>query len=308
MQHLLHDTHVHLEMLLGKLELLQVPDERKQSPNSTTQKFSLDQKSKEEIIQLTTNHEFLLHSTVSTFNYQHVSQLLAGIDKVKFFLGSHPELVTDEFDLDDYIRDQKSFINKENPRIIGIGEVGLDYYHTKDTELVKVQKLLFQSQIELAIEMQLPLMIHCRDAFEDVVAILKQYPKIHGKFLIHCFTGSVVDLKNILELGGKVAFGGVVSYKSAIDLQNAVTQCPVGSFVLETDLPFLAPVPHRGSICIPEMITNIADKVGELKNLTNKQVWEHSRNNTLEFLGIQKNTVILSVAKDPLAIQNTKQP
>jgi TatD DNase family protein len=282
-----HDTHVHLEMLLGKLELISIPDERKLSPNSTDQKFFLGKNVQEKLEELIINHEFLLHSTVSTFNYQHVSQLFAGIPKIKFFLGSHPELVTDMFDLESYLGDQSHFLKSKNPEIIGIGEVGLDYYYTKDIELVRTQKLLFESQIELAVEMDLPLMIHCRDAFEDLVEILKSYPAIHNRFLIHCFTGNVKDLNNILELGGKVAFGGVATFRSAAELQDAVRECPVGSFVLETDLPFLAPMPHRGSVCIPEMISHIADNIADLKGLSSEQVWQHSKDNTEEFLGIR---------------------
>ncbi len=303
---MLHDTHAHLEMLLDKLDLLSIPDERKHSPYSRDTNFWGDFVLNSEAInilkELIINHEFLLHPTVSTFNFQHVSKIFGDFDKVKFFLGSHPEIVNQNFNIDEYITDQRKYIHNllgldsshdlksqnlsqllETLRIVGIGEVGLDYFYTKDEDLISTQKQLFRTQIELAIELNLPLMIHCRDAFDDLISILQQYPEIHNQFLIHCFTGNERDLNNILKLGGKVAFGGIVTFGSAVDLHNAVQKCPVENFVLETDLPFLSP--KRGQVCLPEHIDIIAGRIADLKILSKEQVWEYSRINTINFLG-----------------------
>jgi TatD DNase family protein len=279
---MLHDTHVHLEMLLTKLELLD--DERVTNKITPNKELSTEAKSK--LTELIQNHEFLLHSTVSTSNFQYVTGLFRDFDKIKYFLGSHPEIVNESFDLQNYLTKQKKFLEDnsairqgkyKNQTVVGIGEVGLDYHYTQDPELVQTQKELFESQIKLAIECNLPLMIHCRDAFDDLFEILYRYPSIHNKFLIHCFTGGIDEMYKAVKIGGKVAFGGVITFKSAKNVQEAVEYCPLANFVLETDLPFLSP--KRGEVCIPEHIDLVAQKVAELKKIPKHEVWEWSYRN-----------------------------
>ncbi len=318
---MLHDTHVHLEMLLSKLDLLDGMREYDEDSAQT----ELTEKAKEKLIKLITNHEFLLHSTVSTKNFAYVTNLFKDFPKIKYFFGSHPEIVNTDFDLDKYLEDQQNFIEINTPfegvkpkasgslvniqfpnptvilnsfqdplilenkaqlltsqkqktqTIVGIGEVGLDYHYTQDLEIIATQKKLLESQIELAIAYSLPLMIHCRDAFDDLFEILEKYPAIHNHFLIHCFTGGIDEMYRAIKIGGKVAFGGVITFKSAKEVQEAVEYCPLESFVLETDLPFLSP--KRGEICIPEYIDLVAQKVAELKKIPKQEVWEWSRRN-----------------------------
>ena len=343
---MLHDTHVHLEMLLSKLDLL--GDMREYDEDSAEAILTDEAKSK--LTELISNHEFLLHSTVSTKNFAYVTNLFKDFSKIKYFFGSHPEIVNSDFDLDKYLEEQPNFIEnnhifesikqnktnrmssqrevaakltegvspiinvaslinsktviqsiakdpltienktqptqtqKETQTIVGIGEVGLDYHYTQDPELIAIQKKLFQSQIELAIKYNLPLMIHCRDAFDDLFEILEKYPAIHGKFLIHCFTGGIDEMYRAIKIGGKIAFGGVITFKSAREVQEAVEYCPLESFVLETDLPFLSP--KRGEICIPEHIDLVAEKVAEIKKIPKQEVWEWSRRNCKELIGV----------------------
>ena len=145
---------------------------------------------------------------------------------------------------------------------------------------------MFRFHIELALKLSLPIEIHTRDAWEDTFKILDEYPKIYNEFLIHCFTGNIENLKETIKRGGKAAFGGIVTFQKSIELQEAVRFCPVESLVLETDLPFLAPVPHRGKICLPEMIDDTAAKVADLKNLSKNQIWDWSRKNSLDLFKI----------------------
>jgi TatD DNase family protein len=286
---MLHDTHVHLEMLLSKLELLDGMREYDEKSAQT----SLSQEAKQTLERLISNHDFLLHSTVSTSNFQYVTKLFEGFDKIKYFLGSHPEIVNSNFDLQKYLSEQKQFLENhpeirksvyKNQQIVGIGEVGLDYHYTQDPQLIQTQKELFESQIKIAIEYNLPLMIHCRDAFDDLFEILEEYPEIHNRFLIHCFTGGIDEMYRAVKLGGKVAFGGVITFKSAKNVQEAVEYCPLENFVLETDLPFLSP--KRGEICLPEHIDLIAQKVSELKKIPKQQVWEWSKRNCEELIRV----------------------
>jgi TatD DNase family protein len=285
---MLHDTHVHLEMLLTKLEFL---DAGRQHVKNR-QKQELSQEAQNKLAELLADHEFLLHSTVSTDNFQLVTNLFIGFDKVKYFLGSHPEIVNETFNLQQYLNNQKSllenhpeikFAKYNNQTVVGIGEVGLDYHYTQDPILIQTQKELFESQIQLAIEYNLPLMIHCRDAFDDLFEILDKYPMIHGRFLIHCFTGGIDEMFKAGRIGGKIAFGGVITFNSAKNVQEAVEYCPLKNFVLETDLPFLSP--KRGEICIPEHIDIVAQKIASLKKISKQEVWEWSRRNCEELVG-----------------------
>ena len=293
---MLHDTHTHIEMLLNKLDI--IPSVKESMLARDIEHISsLPKPSSNRLDELLAGHEFCLQSTVSTGNFQIVTKLLSGRTKIKYFLGSHPEIVQKEFDLSIYLSNQREFLNSHpeiltknydsgsgRVEVVGIGEVGLDKHYTQDAELIKTQIELFRSQIELAVELSLPLMVHCRDAFDQLLPILAEYPKIHNHFLIHCFTGNSSDLQGILKLGGIVAFGGVVTFNSAKELQQACVTCPNESFVLETDLPFLSPV--RGQVCIPEHIDYVAKKVATLKNLSQQKIWELSRSNVTRLFGI----------------------
>jgi TatD DNase family protein len=292
-QDIFHDTHVHLDMLLAKLNFL--PDGRvlESLPNEEFEfelcKTTLSDSASRKLESLIVDHEFLCHSTCSTKNFLVCYKLFNSFDTVKYFLGSHPDIVDDKFELQSYLEFQTKMINEYQikDKIIGIGEIGLDYFHCQDPLLQDIQKKLFESQIQLAINLDLPIMIHCREAFEDLFEILERYPQIHGKFLVHCFTAGVDEMYKIVQLNGKMAFGGVTTFKSAIDLHQAVIECPLECFVLETDLPFLAP--KRGEICLPAMIDLIAERVGQLKGLTKEEIWELSRANTLELFGEIEN-------------------
>jgi TatD DNase family protein len=283
-----HDTHAHLEMLLGRQGFL--PDNvRKEG----IENLSLD--AKNWLFNSLSNHRFVVQSTIDTANFQQCQKLFANFQKVWLLLGSHPEQVGQGFDLMGYLKKQKelvmSWAGVLPTKLVGIGEVGLDYYHCKQKWEQQVQKELFRSQIELALELDLPLVIHCRDgkmgqegdgsiqAFEDLFVILDQYPDIFNRFLVHCFTGSVKDLENVVKRGGLVAFGGVITFGASADgVREAVKECPLENFVLETDLPFLSP--NRGQVCLPTDIGQIAKKLAQIKGLEEEKVWELSLGNS----------------------------
>ena len=247
-----HDTHAHLDILLEKQNLITL----------------------EKIDELLINHSFVIHSTVSTTNFHLVKELFQNNPKVKYLFGSHPEIVVAGFDLEEYLKTQKLYLGS-NPDLglVGIGEIGLDYHYTQDKYLHKIQQQLFESQIELALRFNLPVAIHCREAFEDTFAVLRNYPQIHGKFEIHCFTGGIDEAKVTLELGGKLGIGGIITFNNANSIKEAVSFAPIDSLLLETDLPFLSPIPKRGQICLPEYIDFVADFVAGLKGVSKEQIW-----------------------------------
>lgn len=152
----------------------------------------------------------------------------------------------------------------ENPRVIGIGETGLDYYY--DNSERSTQQALFRVHIGVSRETGLPLIIHTRDAEADTLAILCDEME-QGAFpaLIHCFTASADFAKSVLELGLTISLSGIVTFKNAKELQEIAKELPSDRLLVETDSPFLAPVPHRGQTCEPAFTADTAKFVAELR-------------------------------------------
>ncbi len=152
----------------------------------------------------------------------------------------------------------------DNPNVIGIGETGLDYYYEHSDR--ETQKRLFRMHIDVAREVQLPVIIHTRDAEEDTLEILADELE-KGAFpaLIHCFTASAEFGQKVLELGLSISISGIVTFKNAKDLQAVVKDVPSDRLLVETDSPFLAPVPHRGRPCEPAFVADTARFVAELR-------------------------------------------
>jgi TatD DNase family protein len=151
-----------------------------------------------------------------------------------------------------------------HPRVIAIGECGLDYYYDKSDR--GAQRERFQAHIEAARETGLPLVVHTRDAEEDTAEILSQAVKEGGVAgVLHCFTGSAELAKKALDLGFFISLSGIVTFKNAQDLQHTARKLPLNSLLVETDSPFLAPVPHRGQKCEPAFVADTASFVAELR-------------------------------------------
>jgi TatD DNase family protein len=154
-----------------------------------------------------------------------------------------------------------------HPKVIAIGETGLDYYYDKSDR--DVQKSLFRMHIDIARETGLPLIIHTRDAEEDTHAILAEEMG-RGTFpaLIHCFTASQDFAEKVLALGLTISLSGIVTFKNAKDLQEVAKIIPDDRLLVETDSPFLAPVPNRGKVCEPAFVADTARFVAELRGVS----------------------------------------
>lgn len=152
----------------------------------------------------------------------------------------------------------------EHPKVIGIGETGLDFYYDRSDR--DVQRALFRMHIGVARETGLPLIVHTRDADDDTAEILAQEMG-KGAFpaLIHCFTASKAFGRKVLELGLSISISGIVTFKNAKELQEVAAQIPADRLLVETDSPFLAPVPHRGKPCEPAFVRDTAEFVAELR-------------------------------------------
>ncbi|GGY97111.1 TatD family hydrolase [Novosphingobium colocasiae] len=151
-----------------------------------------------------------------------------------------------------------------HPKVIGIGETGLDYYYDKSDR--EVQQALFRTHIRVARQTGLPIIIHTRDAEDDTLRILDEEMQ-QGAFpaLIHCFTASAEFGRRVLELGLTISLSGIVTFKNARDLQDFAREVPGDRLLVETDSPFLAPVPHRGRTCEPAYTADTARFVANLR-------------------------------------------
>ncbi|WP_338446093.1 TatD family hydrolase [Pelagerythrobacter marensis] len=151
-----------------------------------------------------------------------------------------------------------------DPRVIGIGETGLDYYYDKSDRAV--QQALFRMHIGVARETGLPIIIHTRDADADTAAILAdEMGKGAFPALIHCFTASRDFARAVLDLGLSISLSGIVTFKNARELQEIAKDLPADRLLVETDSPFLAPVPHRGKPCEPAFVRNTAEFLADLR-------------------------------------------
>lgn len=176
-------------------------------------------------------------------------------------VGIHPHEADAHADLDSAaLRDAIA-----NPRVIAIGETGLDYYYDKSDRAV--QRDLFRTHIGVARESGLPVIIHTRDAEADTLDVLEdELGKGGFPALIHCFTASAEFGKRVLELGLTISLSGIVTFKNAKELQEIAREIPEDRLLVETDSPFLAPVPHRGKTCEPAFTRNTAEFVADLRS------------------------------------------
>jgi TatD DNase family protein len=170
----------------------------------------------------------------------------------------------------------------EHPKCTAIGEIGLDYHYMNSEK--DVQKAVFQAQLELAKELDLPAVVHCREAVEDVWSIVERVNP--EKLVIHCCTEQWEDVKTFAEKGYVLSFTGIVTYPKAEDIRETVRRCPLSQLMVETDAPFLAPVPHRGKRCEPMHVVDVARKIAEIKGVSFEEVDRITTENAREFFGL----------------------
>ena len=172
----------------------------------------------------------------------------------------------------------------QHPKIVGIGEIGLDYYW--DKTFVDTQKKVFQTQIEIAMSLDLPVVIHDREAHLDTFNILKETK--YNKVLMHCFSGSVEFARECTALGWYLGIGGVVTFKNARKMKDVVKEIPLEHLVLETDAPYLTPHPFRGEENAPKYLNLIAKEIANLKDLTVEFVQKETTKNAEKIFNFNK--------------------
>lgn len=205
-------------------------------------------------------------------------QYIKSYEDVYATIGYHPDQA-DDVGLEDINQLEK--LIKQNKKVVGIGEIGLDYHYTKENK--EKQIALFKNQLDLAEKLNLPVVIHTRDATEDTINILRQY-KLKG--VIHCFSGSLETANIYLSLGYKLGIGGVVTFKNS-KLGEVIKNIPLASIVLETDSPYLSPEPLRGLTNSSKNIPLIANKISQIKGVNIEEVSKITLENTYNLFDLK---------------------
>ena len=199
-----------------------------------------------------------------------ISPIIQKFDNIYCTLGIHPEYAI--IYTDDDLNQIEQFAS--NKKMVGIGEIGLDYYHGDEDRLKQIE--LFEKQIEIAKHVDLPIAIHSRNAEQDTINIVKD---ISG--VLHCFTGSFDMAKVFLDKGFYFSASGIITFKNADDLRETFKKIPVDRIVIETDSPYCAPVPFRGKRCEPKMIIETASVLAKIKNIPFEKINNILTENTL---------------------------
>ena len=186
-------------------------------------------------------------------------------DHVYAAVGSHPDVASE---VNDTVLEEYRKLCKENPKVKAIGEIGIDY-HYEDIPW-EIQLRAFRMQMELARELQLPVIVHEREAHEDGMAVVKEFPQVRGVF--HCYSGSAEMARQLVDLGWYIGFTGVLTFKNARKAVETAASIPLERIVLETDCPYMAPEPFRGKRNDPGYIYRMAEKLAEIRGLSVEEI------------------------------------
>ena len=191
--------------------------------------------------------------------------MAARYDYIYAAVGSHPD-AADE--VNDAVLEEYRKLCKLNPKIKAIGEIGIDY-HYEDIPR-QLQLKAFRAQMKLAQELDLPVIVHERDAHEDGMAVVKEFPTVKGVF--HCYSGSAEMARQLVELGWYIGFTGVLTFKNARKAIETALAIPLERIVLETDCPYMAPEPFRGKRNDPGKLYRMAEKLAEIRGMTVEEI------------------------------------
>lgn len=215
---------------------------------------------------------------VEPSTFEEINEYCSRYEMLYGAVGIHPS----EFQTYDDNAEKQIYEYLKNEKIVAIGEIGLDYHYGADTK--EEQKLVLRKQLEIAEKTQMPVIIHDREAHEDTFNILQDYNL--KDVIFHCFSGNAEFAKKCINKGYYIAIGGVVTFKNAKDLKEAVKIVPLEKLLLETDCPYLAPVPFRGKLNTPAYLKYIAQEIANIKNIDIEEVKKHTTLNAKKVFNI----------------------
>ena len=194
-------------------------------------------------------------------------------------VGIHPE------NCHDFIPEQLDELRElaKHPKVVAIGEIGLDYYWPENPSR-ELQQQVFRAQLALAQELKLPVIVHDREAHADTLAIVKEFPTVKGVF--HCYSGSVEDARTLVKMGWMLSFNGAATFKNARKAPDVIADVPMEHLMIETDAPYLAPVPFRGKRNDSGYVHLVAEKIAEIKGISAEEVTRITTENGKKFFNI----------------------
>ncbi|MDG5789970.1 TatD family hydrolase [Evansella sp. AB-P1] len=254
---MLFDTHVHLNADQYENDVEEVIERARKAGVSEMVVVGFDEKTIKKAMELVDSYEFIYAA-----------------------IGWHP---VDAIDLnEEYLQWIRQLSSHE--KVVAIGETGLDYHWDKSPK--EVQKDAFRKQIQLAKEVKLPIIIHDRDAHQDIVEILKEENAEEVGGIMHCFGGSIEIAKECLKMNFYISFGGPVTFKNAKRPKEVAKEIPLNRLLIETDAPFLAPHPYRGKRNEPEYVKIVAEKLAEIKEISYEELAKSTTENAKKLFGI----------------------
>lgn len=222
--------------------------------------------------------ERLLCVSINLEEYPAMKAMTDGLDYVDISVGVHPCDTQD-----DAVKLQRLVELGADQRVVAIGETGLDYYYSKETREQQISS--FEVHMQAANELNKPVIVHTRDAQQDTLDILRQGNVERCGGVLHCFTESWEMARQALDMGMYVSFSGIVTFRNADALRDVARQVPDDRFLIETDSPYLAPVPHRGKQNHPGWVGHVAECLAEVRKTSVEQVAELSKLNYLRLFG-----------------------
>ncbi len=218
---------------------------------------------------------YLLTICTTLDSFKKIKSIVNEYENIYGTFGIHPHETEKNTNIN---RDSIIDFIKNNKKIIGVGETGLDFYYNHSPK--NIQKKIFIEHIHAASKLNIPLIVHSRNAESDTYEILKKEIKNSKlKVLIHCFTGSKEFAHKLIDLGCYISISGVITFKNSLDLVNTVSDIPIQNLLVETDSPYLAPLPYRGKPNEPSYIIHTIEKLAEIKKVSKEVIMRHTTNN-----------------------------
>ena len=224
----------------------------------------------------------LLHACVEPSEIPAIRSMADQFQDMRYSVGVHP------LDVHKWEPETKNILKKavlDDSRVVAIGELGLDLFKAEN---LSEQLSILLPQLNLAFELNLPVIVHCRDAAKEMQKVLSKLSKdgCSPRGVMHCWSGNVKQMKEFLELGFYISFSGNVTFKKAIDIHECAKKVPSSRFLVETDSPFLSPVPHRGKRNEPSFVKHVVEKISELRGESFSEIAEKTTHNARELFGL----------------------
>ncbi len=224
----------------------------------------------------------LLHACVEPSEIPAIKLMADQFQEMRYSVGVHP------LDVHHWKPGTKNILKKaaqDDSRVVAIGELGLDLFKADN---LSEQLSILIPQLNLAFELNLPVIVHCRDAATEMLEVFSQLSQDSScpKGVMHCWSGNVKQMREFLSLGFHISFSGNVTFKNAIDIHECAKEVPSSRFLVETDSPFLSPVPHRGKRNEPSFVKHVVEKISDLRGESFSEIAEKTTQNARELFGL----------------------